>query len=334
MPEQIRAIQYGCGPIGCLVGLLAARRQDIDLVGAVDIDPAKVGRDLGEVAGSDPIGLLVTDDAAALIASAGPHVAFHTTSSSAAAVADQLIGLIHAGVNVVSTCEELSYPWYHHAQVAARIDDAARAEGVTILATGINPGFLMDAWPLFMTALCQDVEHVRAIRIQDATSRRLPFQKKIGAGTTPEEFAALREAGTLRHVGLPESIAMIAAGVGWELDEITETIEPVIATRQVSSPFLTVEPGQAAGVKQVGIGTAGGTERIFAEFQAYIGATDPYDAVRVRGTPDRDVVIRGGSHGDIGTAAIVVNAARRVVEAPAGLLTMLDIPIVTTTVGG
>lgn len=334
MSQKIRAIQYGCGPIGCLVGLLAARRQEIELVGAVDIDPAKVGRDLGEVAGSDKIGILVTDDAPALIRDFGPQVVFHTTSSSAAAVADQLIELAAAGVNVVSTCEELSYPWYHHAEVAAHIDEAARAVGVTILSTGINPGFLMDAWPLFMTALCQDVEHVRTVRIQDATTRRLPFQKKIGAGTTPEEFAALREAGTLRHVGLPESIAMIAAGLGWELDEITETIEPVIASAQVSSPFLTVEPGQAAGVRQVGIGMAGGTERIYAEFQAYIGASDPYDAVTIRGTPDRDVVIRGGSHGDIGTAAIVINAARRVVEAPAGLLTMLDMPIVTTTVGG
>jgi 4-hydroxy-tetrahydrodipicolinate reductase len=241
--------------------------------------------------------------------------------------------LIKAGVNIVSTAEELSFPWRKEPKLAADLDRLAKENKVTVLATGINPGFLMDTWPLAMTAVCQEVKRIRVARIQDASVRRLPFQKKIGAGCTPEEFRKLVDAGTLRHVGLAESIAMIAAGLRWELDDIRDEIEPIIARSEVRSQYLTVKPGQAAGVKQVGRGLKGGQELITLDFQAYLGARESYDAVYITGTPNMEVVIKGGTHGDIATAAIVVNAISRVMEAPPGLITMKDLPIVTCTAG-
>lgn len=334
MSEVIRAVQYGCGPIGFAVASLAARRRDIELVGAVDIDPDKVDRDLGEMGeGADKLGVVITDDAASLFSETGPDVVFHTTGSSFREVFEQITGIVRAGINVVSTCEELSFPYRKEPELAEELDRLARENGVTVLGTGINPGFLMDFWPLAMTAPCQEAEHIRAVRIQDASSRRLPFQKKIGAGRTPEEFQALVDEGTLRHVGLPESVAMIADGLGWEVDEVEETIEPVIAAKEVSSPLMKVEPGQAAGVKQIGRGLKEGKELINLEFQAFIGAPESYDAVYIKGEPDMEVVIKGGTHGDIGTAAMTVNAARRVVDAPPGLLTMKDLPPVLCTAG-
>ncbi|MCK4772319.1 MAG: dihydrodipicolinate reductase [Candidatus Latescibacteria bacterium] len=334
MAEGIRAVQYGCGPIGLGVTSLAAHRKDIELVGAVDIDPEIVGSDLGEMADlDDKLGIVITDDAGTLLSEVKPDIAFHTTGSSFRNVYSQLEDIVRAGVNIVSTCEELSFPYKREPDLAAQLDSLAKENGVTVLGTGINPGFLMDTWPLSMTAVCRDVEEVKAVRIQDASSRRLPFQKKIGAGRTPDEFQNLIDEGTLRHVGLPESTAMIAAGLGWELDEITEEIGPVMAESQVSSPHLTVEPGQAAGVKQISHGLIAGKEVVTLEFQAYIGAPETYDAVYIKGTPNMEVVIKGGTHGDIGTAAMVVNAARRVVEAPPGLLTMKDVPVVVCTAG-
>jgi 4-hydroxy-tetrahydrodipicolinate reductase len=180
-----------------------------------------------------------------------------------------------------------------------------------------------------MTGVCQKVERIRAVRVQDASPRRGPFQKKIGAGRTLEEFETLVASGTLKHVGLPESIAMIADGLGWELDDITESIEPVIATRQVKTDFVTVEPGQAAGVRQVGRGLRAGEELITLEFEAAVGGSESYDAVYITGTPNLEVVIKGGTHGDIATAAIAVNCIHRVVEARPGLLTMKDLPVVS-----
>jgi 4-hydroxy-tetrahydrodipicolinate reductase len=333
MKDRIRAVQFGCGPIGCAVAKLAIQRPNIELVGAVDIDRKKIGRDLGEFMGfRKTLGIPITDDLDGLFAKTNADVVFHQTSSSLKRVAPELIKILGFGVNIVSTTEELAFPFATQRELAAEIDKVAKANRVTVLGTGVNPGFVMDSWILFMTAVCQEVKKVKAVRIQDARTRRLPFQKKIGAGCTPEEFRKLVEAGTLRHVGLAESIAMIADGLGWILDDITESIEPVIAKGPVQSPYISVEPGQAAGVRQIGRGLKRKDEMITLEFEASLGAPESYDGIYITGIPNMEVVIKGGTHGDIATAAIVVNAARRVIEAEPGLLTMKDIPIVICSI--
>lgn len=333
MANKIRVVQYGCGPIGCSVVKLASKRPGIEYVGAI-VRERNVGRDLGEVAGLDkPLGVIISNDAEAVLSQAKPDVVLHTTSSSFKGVYEQLTKCMKAGANIVSSTEELAFPWRKEPGLSAEIDKLAKEHEVTVLATGVNPGFLMDTWPLVMTAVCQDVKRVRVARIQNAIPRRLPFQKKIGAGCTLEEFQKLVDAGTLRHVGLAESITMIAAGLGWELDDIRDEIEPIVAESEVSSQYITVKPGQAAGVKQTGRGLKDGQELITLDFQASLGAKESYDAVYITGTPNMEVVIKGGTHGDIATASMVVNAIRRVLEAPPGLLTMKDLPIVTCTAG-
>ncbi len=327
MAEKIRAVQYGCGPIGCSIARLASQKDSIGIVGAIDL--VNVGQDLGEVASiGRRLGILISNDADGVLNQTKPHIVLHATGSSLEAVYPQLEQIIKAGSNIVSTCEEVSYPYRKQPELAGKIDELAKEHKVTVLGTGVNPGFLMDAWPLFMTAVCQDVKQIRAVRVQDASLRRIPFQKKIGAGKTIEEFNKLVEAGTLRHVGLAESIAMIAAGLGWELDDITETIEPVIAKTEVRSDFITIAPGQAAGVKQVGYGWQDGKKLVTLDFQAYIGAGESYDAVYITGTPNMEVIIRGGTHGDIATAAMVVNSITRVLDASPGLIAMKDLPVV------
>lgn len=334
MAGKIRAVQFGCGPIGCAVAKLALERPDIELVAALDVDPEKVGRDLGELIGlGRTVGIRISDDTDAVFAQAQADLAFHQTGSSLRAVFPQLAKILGYGVNIVSSTEELAYPHRKQPELAAEIDKLARANKATVLATGVNPGFLMDTWPLAMTAVCQAVTRVKAVRIQDARPRRLPFQKKIGAGCAREEFQKLVDAGTLRHVGLEESVGMIAAGLGWELDEITETIEPVMAKERVQSQYMTVEAGQVAGVRQIGRAFRTGQEVITLEFEASLGAPESYDAVYISGTPNMEVVIKGGTHGDVATAAMVVNAARRLMDAPPGLLTMKDLPLVVCSAG-
>lgn len=328
--KKVRVVQFGCGPIGCSVIRYARNRPDMEVVGAIDIDAGLVRRDLGEVAGiDDKLGVLISAEADAILSQTKPDVVFLTMSSSLRVVYAEVVKCIEAGANVISTCEELAYPYRKEPQISADIDKKARDKGVTVLATGVNPGFVMDAWPLFMTGVCQQVKQIKAVRVQDASSRRGPFQKKIGAGCTLEEFNKLVASGTLKHVGLPESIAMIASGLGWELDEITESIEPVVAISRVKTDFVTVEPEQAAGVRQVGRGIRARDELITLEFEAYVGAPESYDAVYITGTPNLEVVIKGGTHGDVATAAITVNCVHRVMDAPAGLLTMKDLPIVS-----
>jgi hypothetical protein len=242
-------------------------------------------------------------------------------------VMDQLLACLDAQACIVSTCEELSYPYRTYPELAAKLDASAREMGVALIGTGVNPGFVMDKLVVTLAAVSQKIEHARAVRIVDAGKRRLPLQKKVGAGLTVEEFRERVRAGTIKHVGLPESVALVADSLHLGVDEITETIEPVVASERVQTEFLAVEAGQAAGVHQIARGLASGQERVYLELQMYVGAKEPADTVELKGHPHIRLVIPGGSPGDIATASVVVNTIPVILDAPAGLRTSRDLPI-------
>ena len=328
MKRKIRAIQYGIGPIGVSIVKLLREKQSVEIVGAIDTDPAKVGKDLGEVAGASdaPWGVKISDNAEEVLGQAA-DIVMHTTSSSLAKVTDQLIACLRAGSCVVSTCEELSYPYRTHPELAAQLDKEAKDWGVALVGTGVNPGFVMDKLVITLAAVSQRIEHAKALRIVDASKRRLPLQKKIGAGLSLEEFRSKVQEGVIKHVGLPESVAMVAESLGLPVDEITETIEPKVASERVQTEYLTVETGQAAGVHQIARGLSGGKELVYLELQMYVGAKDPADTVTLTGHPNISLTIPGGSHGDIATASVAVNSIPAILDAPAGLRTSRDLPI-------
>ena len=327
---RLRTIHYGIGPIGAEIARVAAAREGVEIVGAVDIDPAKVGRDLGEVVGlGRALGVPIVASAGELLAATKADVVLHTTGSYLAQVRPQLEELIDAGLNIVSTCEELAYPYAQHPEVAAEIDRRCQERGVTVLGTGVNPGFVMDTLALVMSGVCQQVTAVRCQRVVDASGRRQPLQKKIGSGLTTEEFQQLVDARQVRHVGLYESVVMIAEGLGWPLDEVRETTLPIIAEERIVTEYFDVAPGRVTGVNQVGTGLMGGREVVTLSLQMYLGARDPRDAIQIEGTPNVDLVLQGGTHGDRATTALVVNTARRVVDAPPGIITMKDLPPAT-----
>ena len=324
----IRVLHMGLGPIGIAIARQVAARKGFRIVGAVDIDAEKVGKDLGEVAGLEKkLKVAVSDRLKATIKETKPDVVALCTSSSLKKVFPQLEALIEARVPIVSTTEELSYPYYSNKKLAKAIDALARKHKVAVLGTGVNPGFVMDALPITLTGVCERVEAIRVDRIQDASIRRLPFQQKIGSGLTPAEFQARVEKGTVRHVGLTESIAMIADSMGWTLDRITDEIEPKIATKPVSSQFLTVKKGQVCGIIQDGVGYRNGKAIVTLHMEAYLGAPESFDAVQVDGSPALSMKIDGGVHGDVATASITVNSMPKVIDAPPGLHTMRSLPI-------
>jgi 4-hydroxy-tetrahydrodipicolinate reductase len=324
----IRAVCYGLGPIGLGIARLALARAGLDVVGAIDIDPQKIGRDLGELVGGRSTGVLVSADAVAVLAATRPDVVLHATGSSLARVLPQLQQAAEVGANVVSTCEELSFPWTTQPQLASDLDALARRSGITLLGAGINPGYAMDALPLMLTAPCAMVRSVQVLRVVDAARRRGPLQRKVGAGLSAAAFAAKVTDGSVRHVGLPESLHMLATGLGWALERSEDLIEPMIADHLFETEFVRVEPGQVAGVRQVARGFLKGQEVLNLELRMYVGAPDPQDSVTIDGDPPIQMTVAGGFHGDVATAALVINAAAVVVRANSGLASMRDIPLV------
>jgi 2,4-diaminopentanoate dehydrogenase len=324
----IRVLHFGLGPIGVGVVKQVAERKGFKIVGAVDIDPAKVGKDLGLLAGVGRVlRVKVSDDAKKAIKASKPDVVVLCTSSSLKSVLPQIEAILKLKVPIVSTTEELAYPTKANMRYARVIHALAKKAKVAVLGTGVNPGFVMDALPITLTGVCERVHAVRIDRVQDARIRRLPFQQKIGAGLTPEQFQRKVDDGSVRHVGLAESVSMIADAFGWKLDRITDEIQPRIATETVASDYLAVDAGYVCGIEQDGIGYRDGVPVITLHMEAYLGAPESFDSVEITGSPALTMKIAGGVHGDIATTSIVVNSLPKILEVAPGLHTMRDMPI-------
>ena len=324
----IRVLHFGLGPIGAAVVRQCAERRGFRIVGAVDIDPAKTGKDLGEVAGvGRTLKVKVSGDARKAIKSSKPDVVVLCTQSSLKKVMPQMETILKLKVPIVSTTEELAYPTRSNLKYARALHDMAKKAKVAVLGTGVNPGFTMDALPITLTGVCERVESIRVDRIQDARVRRLPFQQKIGAGLTREQFQKKVDEGTVRHVGLAESVSMIADAMGWRLERITDEIQPKMATETVASEFLAVDPGYVCGIVQDGVGYRDSQPVITLHMEAYLGAPESFDAVEIAGSPALKMKIAGGVHGDVATASITVNSIPKILEVAPGLHTMRDMPI-------
>lgn len=316
-------VQFGLGPIGVQIVERARRSPALRVVGAVDIDPALVGRDLGSLWGGPDTGARVVATVAELPPADNGGVALHAAGSRLEKVWPQLRDLLAAGLSVVSTCEELAYPWHRHPELAREIDQYAREQGRTVLGTGVNPGFVMDALTLCATAVLGEVRHIRVTRSVDVSTRRLPLQRKVGVGLSREEFERLAEAGEVGHVGLAESARLVAHGLGWELAEVVTGIAPTIATGRHPVALGELAPGEVDGLAQTCRATSADGRRIELDLTMRV-EVEQRDEIVVTGDEELRLDIPGGVPGDTATAAIVVSCAARVPTMNPGLLTMAE----------
>lgn len=335
-----RVIQIGLGPIGLGAVARCLERDDIEVAAAVDPHPEKAGRTLRELleqsgpavpesalerAGTVKVAPSLDEALESL--DRPPQAALHTTSSFLDLVQDQLTELIRRRIDVVSTCEELSYPWWHHPKESAALDAAAKEAGVRVIGTGVNPGFAMDLLPLILTAVSASVDSVSVHRVVDAGKRRGPLQRKVGAGIAPEEFAVKKATGRFGHVGLAESVAFLAHGLGWELASIETDLQPKLAAESYTTAHGTIKAGQVLGIDQVAIGRdEDGVERIRLRLEMYVGAPEPRDVVAIHGTPPLTFTVDGGIPGDSATISALINTLPQLDALAPGLRTMMDLP--------
>jgi 4-hydroxy-tetrahydrodipicolinate reductase len=239
----------------------------------------------------------------------------------------QVRPVLDRGLCVVSSCEELLFPALKQAALAAEYDALCRKTGARIVATGVNPGFVMDVLPICLTGVSREVNRIYVERVVDAATRRQPLQAKIGSGQNPGDFAAKFAAGKAGHAGLQQSLALLAHALGWKLDEIRETCEPVVAPHRIVTKFFDVAPGQSCGIHQRGVGFVAGEAKIVLDLQMYLEAPNPHDAIAIRGRPDLHVVLNGGVAGDDATVAALINTVPRILAAPAGLRLVTELPL-------
>ena len=327
-PRRLKVAQFGLGPIGINAARLAASRQDLQLVGGIDIDPSLAGKSLAEVCGLEgKAGRIYRSFGEMLDNDIRPDVILHTAGSRAAVSLDQCRPMLEAGLAVVSSCEELLFPW-HRAPVEAEETDAiCRRSGGRILGTGVNPGFVLDLLPVCLSGVCREVRGIRGQRVVNATTRRQPLQKKIGSGMDPGDFRLLWREGKAGHAGFQESLLLIAHAMGWEMESVEENLEPVIAQRRIKTDHFDVQPGQTCGLHQIVEGRSHDGRRIHLDLKMYLEAPDPHDFVQIEGDPTVSCRLENGVAGDIATVAALVNCVPRLVAAPAGVRLMTEIPL-------
>ncbi|MEM1210736.1 MAG: dihydrodipicolinate reductase [Planctomycetota bacterium] len=319
---EIRCAQFGLGPIGIESLRLAAERPGLVVLGGIDIDPAKVGRPLSEVAGLDgPAGeTRVYSSFEELVADQGPvDVVLHTAGSNAAVTLEQIEPMVAAGVSVATTCEAMIFPALTAKAEAERIDELCGASGARVVGTGVNPGFVLDFLPVFLTGVSRRVDRVYGERVVNASTRRMQLQRKVGSGMAPETFRELFRLGKAGHAGFRESAALIAHCLGWPTDDIRETCEPIVAEGPIQTEYFTVERGQTCGLHQIVKVYDDGIDRVELDLKMYLDAPQPIDRVVITGDPPLELQSPTGIAGDHATVAALVNAVPRLLAAKPGV---------------
>ncbi len=324
--ERVPVVVMGLGFIGQEIARAALRSEELELIGAIDLSPKLIGKKISDVLKLPAGTFKVSKDLATAIGKRRGVVLLHATGSKLPQVMQQLLEAIALGLCVVSTCEELAFPYFRHPALADKLDAAAKKANVSVLGTGVNPGFVLDRLVATAAQVCGPVRHVKVTRIVDARTRREALQRKVGAGLTEDEFFKLVDADQLGHVGLAESAALCALGVGLDCDDFEEEIFPVLAEEDITGGAFVVKSGRVAGIFQTAVGLLDGQERVRLELTIAVGAEDAADTIAIDAEPAITLVIPGGVEGDRATANVLVNAAPRVKSAEPGLLTVLELP--------
>ncbi len=309
-------VMYGFGEIGRLITSLALR-QGFRCVGVVDVNPSLVGADVGEVLGIGNTGVKIDSDAERIIKETKPDVVIHATGSYLDRVYPQLSLCAKLGVDVVSTCETLVYPYYRYPSLAAQLDEEAKRGGIRIVGAGINPGFLFDYLPAILTTPCHEIKSISITRSLDASRRRQSFQKKIGIGLAENEWMELMNSGKITgHVGYAESIALLSHMLNLELVNVHEEQKPVLG-----------DDGRALGLQGIAEAVTKENIQIRLRFVARLD-NEEYDEIRIEGEPS--ITWRSsGTPGDVATASVILNVAKLVHKTGTGLVTIADLPPLT-----
>ncbi len=321
-PRIIRVAQFGLGPIGLESLRLLARTPWARVVGGVDIDPAKHGQSIDTLTQVPELkDAKVYASLDELMGQATPDVVLHTAGSSVKDTINQISQMVEAGVSVATTCEPMLYPWLTAPHEAMMLDSLAETRRVSVVGTGVNPGFVMDLLPVVVSGVLRHVDRVLVQRVVNASTRRMPLQRKVGSGMDPDRFLELYRQGKAGHAGFRESVALIADAMGWTTDAhaITQDLEPVIATRRIQTPYFTVEAGQTRGLHQVATLRHEDREAVRLDLTMALDEPSPRDRIEIEGDHHLVANIEGGVPGDTATVAAMVNVVPRLLDASPGL---------------
>ena len=337
--KKIRVALWGLGAMGSGMARLVLEKAGLDLVGGIDMRADYLGKDLGDVLGAGrTLGVAVTNDPSKVLDPAKVDVVVLATTSWTKEQMPDLRRILTAGIDCISIAEEMASPEAQSPELAREIDALAKANGVTILGTGVNPGFVLDLLVVLLSGVCHHVERIEASRVNDLSPYGPTVMKTQGVGTTPEEFAKGLADGTIvGHVGFPESIRMISDALGLGVDRIEQTREPIVSKVYRETSHVKIAPGMVAGCAHTAIGYASGKPVVKLvhpqQVHPHLEGQGTGDYINVYGKPEIHIATGPEIAGGIATMGIAVNMIPHVVAASPGLKSMIDLPVPAALMG-
>ena len=339
MRDLIRVLVLGTGQMGSGIARLVLEKRGLQLVGAYGRRSERAGMDVGQAIGlGRDLGLPVSSDLAGLLGQTCPDIAIQATCSRIADASDEITTLVEHGVAVISIAEQMANPSCSAPAFAAELQRAAVSQGVAVIGTGINPGFVLDLLVIMLSGVCADIRSITATRVNDLS----PFGPSVlasqGVGLDPAVFVQGLEDGTVAgHFGFAESIHLIAGAIGWDIERIEEQREPIIAGVRRETPFVTIKPGQVAGCRHTAVAYRDGRPVITLihpqQVHPRLEGIQTGDRIEISGTPDIHLAGSPEIPGGQGTIALAVNMIPRVLNAAPGLHTMVDLPVPAALLG-
>ena len=332
MKKNIRVILWGLGNMGSMMAKALLGKDGIEIVGAIATRKEKMGKDLGKLLKfGKELGIQITNDAEALFENTKADILIHSTTSFVKDVYNQIKFALEKSINVITIAEEMYNPWVQNPELAREINDLAKTNDVTVLGTGINPGFVLDTLILTLTGVCLEVTEIKASRVNDLSPYGPTVMRTQGVGTTVEEFEKGISNGTIiGHIGFLESVSTIAKYLGWELDEIKQTRDPIISNVLRKTPHIEVKPGMVAGCNHIAYGIKDGKVIITLEHPQQIlpelEGIETGDYIIINGKPEINLSIKPEIKGGVGTVAITTNMIPYVINSESGLKSMMDMP--------
>lgn len=328
MKHKIPVAQFGLGPIGQSSVRLLADRSDFQVVGAVDNQPDFQGRSVAEICQLSELDLgMVYPTFEALWENYQPQAVIHTAGSRAALSFEQCRPMLERGLAVVSSCEELLFPQHRAPRETEAIQQLCQTSGGRIVGTGVNPGFVLDVLPVCLSMVARSIRGVTGRRVVNASLRRGPLQKKIGSGLTPDAFRALWNEGKAGHAGFQESLLLIAHSFGWKMENLQETLEPVVSDREIQTEFFHILPGQTRGLHQIVSARSATGHSITLDLTMALDESEPHDFVSLDSDPPLQIMLPGGVSGDVATVAALVNTLPRLLKASPGVKLLTDLAL-------
>ena len=332
MNKKVRVILWGLGSMGSMMAKSLIKRDGIEIVGAIAVRKKKAGKDLGELLNfGEYLGIQVTNDAKSLFETTKADILLLSTTSFVKQVYHQIKLALENKINVITIAEEMYNPWVKNLKLAEEIDNLAKINNVTVLGTGINPGFVLDTLILTLTGICLEVNKIKASRINDLSPYGPTVMRTQGVGTTIEEFEKGISDGTIvGHIGFLESVSTISKYLGWELDEIKQTREPIISNVLRETSHIKVKPGMVAGCNHIAYGIKNNKTIITLEHPQQIlpelEGINTGDYINIKGIPEVNLSIKPEIQGGVGTVAIAINMIPHVINSESGLKSMMDMP--------